>query len=174
MNAPSAIAVPATLARALRDAAVDGRSALGFHVADANAWLVRDDGQGGWQTEAVALSPQRIAERHFRADLPRPVELEHAIDHVEDELTRLATWASGRHTLVSDDPGVAELMATLPMGQSLDRETVETLFQRLASGALGQPQALVGLPTGRRAAALLLVLRELMHHFDLHQAIHAG
>ena len=43
-------------------------------------------------------------------------------------------------------------------------ETVEQWFQRLASASLGQPGALRGLPSGREAAATLLVLREFMHH----------
>ena len=43
-------------------------------------------------------------------------------------------------------------------------EVVEQWFQRLASASLGQPGALQGLPSGREAAATLLVLREFMHH----------
>jgi hypothetical protein len=96
------------------------------------------------------------------------VELERAIDHVEDELMRALAWSGERCTLVTDHPFVCALAKA---GESLSLETVEALFQRLASGSLGRSSALKGLPPGREAAATLLILRELMHHLKFNQVV---
>jgi hypothetical protein len=48
--------------------------------------------------------------------------------------------------------------------ETVTLETVEQLFQRLASASLGDPIARQGLPTGSTFAATLLILREFMHH----------
>ena len=45
----------------------------------------------------------------------------------------------------------------------LTLDSVELLFQRLASASLGHPHAMDGMPAGREPAAVLLI-REVMHH----------
>ncbi|MES2839608.1 MAG: hypothetical protein V4794_04975 [Pseudomonadota bacterium] len=137
------------------------------------AWLALDGDEEQTNSLALDLGTASTAHRFFRDDLPTPLELERAIDHVEDELMRAVAWTAGRSTLVADHP----LMRALAQaeGQSsetvLTREVVEGLFQRLASGALGDPSALRGLPAGQEAAATLLILRELMHHLGFSQVV---
>ena len=41
---------------------------------------------------------------------------------------------------------------------------VEALFRRLASAPLGHPSAPHGMPTGPKAAAVLQIVRDFMHH----------
>jgi hypothetical protein len=78
---------------------------------------------------------------------------------------RLGKPADAASTLWSTSPAFQAWSAVA--GPTMPVETVETVeqwFQRLASASLGQPGAMQGLPSGREAAAALLVLREFMHH----------
>lgn len=111
----------------------------------------------GWETLA----------RRFRHDVPTTAELEQAIDVVEDEIGRVAPRIRGS-ALVADD-AVLEAIVRAANPAAGGRATagidaVEHLFTRMAaraSGSLAQSEAL---PEGRRFAAALLILRELMHH----------
>ena len=119
-------------------------------------------------TEVVlTVSVCDIADRLFHHQPPTPFEMEQAIDAVEDALTRSRLPHAQRDDLATDDPRLREWV-TIGHPQfdesRLTGEEVEALFQRLASASLGHPTALAGLPTGRDAAAALLILRECMHH----------
>ena len=115
----------------------------------------------------LAVGVRGIADRFFRHDPPTPFEMEQAIDAVEDALTGSRLQHAERGELVTNDPLLREwVTAGSPQGDKvrLTRDEVEAIFQRLASASLGHPLALAGLPTGRDAAAALLILRECMHH----------
>lgn len=139
-----------------------------LHLGADTLWLVREGDDGAASALSLDLGTDSTARLFFRADLPRPLELERAIDHVEDELMRAVAWTAGRTTLATEHPLVLGLA---PSGAVVQRDAVEALFQRLASGALGDPSALKGVPTGREAAATLLILRELMHHLGFSQVV---
>ena len=115
----------------------------------------------------LAVGVRRIADEVFRHDPPTPLEMEQAIDAVEDALTRSRERHAERGELVTSDPllTVWVTAGSVPTGRTtLTRDEVEGLFDRLASAALGHPRALADLPRGRDAAAALLILRECMHH----------
>jgi hypothetical protein len=116
-----------------------------LHIGDEH--LVVLTGQGG---------------EHFRHDLPTSPEIERAIDFAEDEIMRLGKAAAVATTLWSTSPALQAWASV--SGPTMTIETIEQWFQRLASTSLGQPAAMRGLPSGREAAATLLVLREFMHH----------
>lgn len=121
----------------------------------------------------VAVGVSDIAEPLFRHDPPKPFEMEQAIDLVEDALAATGLRHLARGELLTDDPRVCALLGLTADGTRLGREDVEVLFQRLASTSLGLPGALAGLPSGREAAAALLILRECMHHLG-YAAIRSG
>lgn len=75
---------------------------------------------------------------------------------------QLRRVAEANATLMSTDPGMQKWSAV--SGPTMSVETIKQWFQRLASASFGQTGALHGLPEGREAAAVLLVLREFMHH----------
>ena len=114
------------------------------------------------------IGSSSIARRFFRHDPPTSLELESAIDAVEDEAMRVRSLFVDTATLVSTDPGLRELVSAADSTQKDDKvltlDAVELLFQRLASASLGHPRAMDGMPAGPEAAARLLILRELMHH----------
>ncbi len=139
-----------------------------LHLGADTLWLLRTGDAAGLDSMALDLGTDSTARLFFRSDLPQPVELERAIDHVEDELMRALSWSGGSATLATEHALVRGLAQT---EAALSLESVETLFQRLASGALGDPSALKGMPSGREAAATLLILRELMHHLKFNQVV---
>ena len=113
-------------------------------------------------TLTLAVGAQRTAATFFRREPPAPHELEQAIDTVEDEVMRAHTLSVEGGELVSTPAGLGEWARFAAPTMTL--ETVEQMFQRLASASLGHPGAMVGLPAGNEAAATLLILREFMHH----------
>jgi len=116
----------------------------------------------------LALGSTRTAATFLRHDLPTPGELESAIDTVEDEVLRARTVPSHHAVLVTTDATLHQFadIAGQPAagGRALALDAVESMFRRLASASLGNPGALRGMPSGREAAAVLLILREFMHH----------
>ncbi len=109
------------------------------------------------------VGPQSVADSLFRHDPPTGLEVEQAIDAVEDALEASRLRQTDRGELVTDDPLMGSLPGLEHEGAQLSRDDIEALFQRLASAALGRPDALAGLAGGPQAAALL-ILRECMHH----------
>lgn len=124
--------------------------------------LVFEDGR----TVALPIGAQGLAEAVLRHDPPSAIELERAIDLVEEALTAGRDARVDGGDLVTADPSLMSLPGLDRPGSALDRDEVEALFQRLASRALGTPVAADGLPHGRGVAAALLILRECMHHLS--------
>lgn len=115
----------------------------------------------------AAIGPAGLAARHFRHTLPTPVELEAAIQDVEDALQALPR--AGGATLYTHDTELAPLwaFAHAPAGaNTLPRDAVEECFSRLAALAEGRPLTQDPLPDAPHFAALLLIVREIMHHLD--------
>ncbi|KAF7597976.1 MAG: hypothetical protein CGU28_15475 [Candidatus Dactylopiibacterium carminicum] len=96
---------------------------------------------------------------------PHPVELENAIQQIEDDLQPAVRRFAG-HTLVTHDAWFAELASLTSSNASISREALEILFGKLAARAEGRPTSQDRLPEDAHFAARLLVLRELMHHLD--------
>lgn len=144
---------------------------VALHVGDDSTVLAQGRDGAAPALTRLALGARRTAQACFRGDVPTSRELETAIAEVEDELMR-AGVAPGHGDespwLVTTDPLVRMLSAG--RAGSLPLAAVEGLFQRLASASLGHPGALAGMPPGREAAAVLLILREYMHHGG-HEAI---
>jgi hypothetical protein len=115
-------------------------------------------------TVTLPVGPAGLAHDCLRHDPPTPVELERAIDLVEDAIGGLDRWPEGARRLVTADTVLLSLPGLDVLGGGLTREEVEALFQRLASRALGLPLPTTELPHGREVAAALLILRECMHH----------
>ena len=124
--------------------------------AEAAAWLVLD------------IGAQKTARQFFRRSPPTPLEMEHAIATVEDEVIRAVPLLPPGTALQCSDAGVREiaLLAGLAPGGSMvmPLDAMERVFERLAAVAEGRPVAREGLPQGPDFAAALLILREFMHH----------
>lgn len=116
----------------------------------------------------LPIGARRTAEQLFRHDPPRPIELEAAIDAVEDQVMRVAGLLPPASALRMTGSAAGEIRGALLADERVNPVValaeVEQLFQRLASASLGNPAARQGLPTGNGFVATALILREFMHH----------
>ena len=129
--------------------------------------LVSGFGSTSQATMNLALSSETTALQFFKRDPPAPHELERAIDAVEDEVLRARPMIITGSALFAGGAAldeVGEAAGATVESECIPLETVEQLFQRLASASLGDPIARRGLPAGNRFAATTLILREFMHH----------
>lgn len=114
-----------------------------------------------------AGSLQRIL-THLDHAPPTAAELESAIQQIEDDLMPVLRSFPDHGQLVTSAPEYWEVVTVAGLGGSpevnLETATVEMLFNRLADVAYGMPAARLGIPTDRSFAAILLLLREVLHH----------
>ncbi|MCB1934090.1 MAG: hypothetical protein KDI45_16695 [Candidatus Accumulibacter sp.] len=143
---------------------------------------------GGWQTTVMTGAKDRAAQRLdleigarrtatelFRHNPPTPHELEIAINVVEDEVARARQMLEGGSVLVAPG-GTLGILARdagveAASGQRLTLEAVEALFQQLSRVSLGSAPASIAAANDPTQAAILLILREFMHHMDFHDVM---
>ncbi|MGA7180302.1 MAG: hypothetical protein WBX11_12035 [Thiobacillaceae bacterium] len=113
--------------------------------------------------------------RLLRHEPATPDELEAAITEIEDRLMPVIRLLPAHRCLVTSSPAVCNIAKHAAPNSSrqthLDVATIELLFNRLADLAHGAPPARVGIPADRHFAAVLLGLRELLHHARFESAI---
>jgi hypothetical protein len=118
----------------------------------------------------LELGFEQIANLHFKRDIPTPLELEHAIQTVEDQVVRARTLVAPDNWLASSDANLHEISKAAhghyALPTVLTLEEVEHIFNRLAAVSLGRPAVSENLPSGKSFAATLLILREFMHHLQ--------
>lgn len=112
----------------------------------------------------IGLGVDDIARSLFLHDPPTAIEIEQAIDVVEDALA-----ATGLRHDTRGELSIVDAVLLAPLGLTRDgmhrtRDEVEERFDRLAAAAIGRPDALAGMVLDRAGAAALLLLRECMHH----------
>jgi exopolyphosphatase/pppGpp-phosphohydrolase len=126
----------------------------------------------------LSLGSEKTARQFFARALPTGAELEQAIAWVEDELMRADSRIRGSGPVFAGIEALREILrdagAAAAPPASLDIDTVERAFNRLAAVAQGRPSAREGLPSGASFAATLLILRELMHHLQFARIVVLG
>ena len=119
------------------------------------------DGERGPVT--LRVSPRTLVARHWPVGQPSPLQLERAIDDVENAIEQAGLSHADRGVLRA----AASLRHALPQcfsaSTQFSREDVEAEFSRLVA-ASSTPGHEAGLAATGEAAAALLLLRELMHH----------
>jgi hypothetical protein len=133
-----------------------------LHIGDEHVVVLSGQGDKPETVRRIDLGAARIARDFFHHDPPTSQEIERAIDFTEDAIMQLGNPAAVCTSLFSTTPALQSWAAL--SGPTMTIEIVEHWFQRLASALLGQPAAMQGLPSGREAAATLLLLREFLHH----------
>jgi hypothetical protein len=119
---------------------------------------------------ALLIGSARTAAAHFRHSPPSPFELENAIAAVEDEIARARVELPRSATVFTADAPIRDIaldcgVPSAPRMQ-LTREALEQAFQRLAAQSLRAAAPSPPDPAGNELAAVVLILRELMHHLD--------
>lgn len=92
---------------------------------------------------------------------PRAIELEHAIEGIENAVMPLARLLPRGARLVTADEALRHLFGG---AGPVRRDDVERAFQLLAEVAEGRPAAHAGLLSTPGTAGYLLILREILHH----------
>jgi len=108
-----------------------------------------------------------LAETFFRNDIPTEAETEYAINYIEDELMSNKKLRNNNETLISADEKIAELFRKNGLDKNeFSRQEIENLFNSYAYVIMGKPSSLLPVNTTREDFALLLALREIMHHLN--------
>ena len=116
----------------------------------------------------LKIGYQKTAREFFWHHPPTPLEIETAINMVEDEIIPLHTKVDSSSILVTTDSTIEQiaLLAGIAkrsvMMMSLD--AMEQVFNRFADIVSGRPVSQDTLPDSLEFAATLLILREWMHH----------
>ena len=119
------------------------------------------DGERGPVT--LRVSPRTLVARHWPKGQPGPLQLERAIDEVEDAIEEAGLSHADRGLLYATESLRHVLPQRFNASAQFSREDVEAEFTRLVTvpSTVGLDAELAW--TSETAAALLL-LRELMHH----------
>lgn len=119
----------------------------------------------------LPLGTRALAGRVLRHRPPTPLEIETAIEQVEDVVMPARARLPARFDVVSADPRVAriarEALGTDAPGGVMDLEALERVFDRLAALSQGRPVSQDALPLDEGFVAGLIVLREAMHHLGV-------
>ena len=128
---------------------------------------------GGDAEHLISHSIGAWAAGYLRHQPPLPEEVEDLIRVVEDELMSRLSWFEGWQNAVlqADWPQVKQIAdagfaVTAGNGRMLSRDQLEHLFNRFARVVNGRPAFSEGIPEDAGFAASLIVLREIMHHWD--------
>ena len=117
----------------------------------------------------LPIGIDNVSEKYFKHNPPTEAEIENAIMLVEDEVMPLRKLLQPESRLISFDKDIlliAELAGSTLESDPIDLSVhdVESVFTRLAAIITGRPASFDVLPTTNHFAAILLILREFMHH----------
>jgi exopolyphosphatase/pppGpp-phosphohydrolase len=140
------------------------RIAIGTH----ETHLITEFLRGGVREWMLDIGTQALGEGPFRREPPAPLELENAIEHVENAVMPLLRQMPPGSQLVTADAAARELHRLVhereAHGALLLIDDIEQVFNQLVAVSLGRPAASAGLPVRAEFAAYVLILRETMHH----------
>ena len=124
--------------------------------------------EGSVREWMLDIGTQALGDGLFRHDPPTALEIENAIEHVENAVMPLLRQMPPGTQLVTDDATARELHRLTndrDAGEPLLLiDDVELVFNQIAAVAMGRPAQSSGLPAGTEFAAYVLILRETMHH----------
>jgi exopolyphosphatase/pppGpp-phosphohydrolase len=167
-----------TLYRAARAASPPGRRLAVLHLGEDQSGVALGSGTVPDQIMLLALGLERTARTFFKHTPPLPLEIENAIQVVEDEVMAARAAALGQPLLFTSDATIVDMahiagnFASDNDGNSagvnlhMSLEQVEQLFNQLAARSQGRPASQTDIPDDLRFSAALLILREFMHHLQ--------
>lgn len=122
---------------------------------------------------ALPIAPAPLAREVLRHSPPTPLEIEQAIEWVEDAVMPARARLPEVFELQIQDAHLRELVGSAGADPStggvarLSIQDVENLFSRLVALSEGRPATQDGLPSDGASAARLIILREVLHHWML-------
>ena len=123
----------------------------------------------------LPLGGARTARQFFRGAIPAPLELENAIQVVEDQIEGLHRHVPAGSRLVVDAQTLAPLQHAGAIrglvNGAIGLAVIEHEYQQLAARAMGAPSARGSGFEHAAGDALVLILRECLHHLGF-DAVH--
>ena len=121
---------------------------------------------------SLPVSADALARDLLRHAPPSPLEIERAIERVEDAVMPARARLPAALRLQTSDARLRALVGAAGAARAdapvwLDIDTVEQLFNRLVARAQGRPASQDPLPVDGPSAARLVIVRELLHHWRL-------
>ena len=121
---------------------------------------------------SLPVSADALARDLLRHAPPSPLEIERAIERVEDAVMPARARLPAALRLQTDDARLRALVGAASAARAdapvwLDIDTVEQIFNRLVARAQGRPASQDPLPVDGPSAARLVIVRELLHHWRL-------
>ena len=123
---------------------------------------------------SLPLSADTLARDVLRHTPPRPLEIERAIELVEDAVMPARARLPEAFGLQVEDALLREMARSdAPDGSSaeapvwLSLQHIENWFNRLVALSEGRPATQDALPTDAAHAARLVIVREILHHWGL-------
>ena len=122
---------------------------------------------------ALPIAPAPLAREVLRHTPPTPLEIEQAIELVEDAVMPARARLPEVFELQIQDAPLRELVGSAGADPStggvarLSIQDVENLFSRLVALSEGRPATQDALPTDGPYAARLVIVREILHHWGL-------
>ena len=121
---------------------------------------------------SLPLSADALARDLLRHAPPSPLEIERAIERVEDAVMPARARLPAALRLQTSDARLRALVGAAGAARAdapvwLDIDTVEQIFNRLVARAQGRPASQDPLPVDGPSAARLVIVRELLHHWRL-------
>ena len=121
---------------------------------------------------SLPLSADALARDLLRHAPPSPLEIERAIERVEDAVMPARARLPAALRLQTSDARLRALVGAAGAARAdapvwLDIDTVEQIFNRLVARAQGRPASQDPLPVDGPSAVRLVIVRELLHHWGL-------
>lgn len=135
--------------------------------ADTSTVLCTEDGRIVLQQD-LPLGTASLARQWMRHTPPTPLDIEHAIEQVEDVVMPLAAKLLRTEQLQVRGSGAALILQAVGAKPNAtvqwSLEEVEDLFNRIAMVSQGRPMGHDALPTASEFYAAMVILRECLHH----------
>ncbi|MFB6341915.1 hypothetical protein ACE1ET_09335 [Saccharicrinis sp. FJH62] len=108
-----------------------------------------------------------ISGKFFRHDIPTYDETDYAINHIEDQLMTHKSRIQSSRELCTSDEELKNVFRKNDLNEnSYSRESIEKLFSSYARVIMGAPISELKAGVTQKDYAIVLVLREIMHHLD--------
>lgn len=141
-----------------------------LHIGETETVIATSGAGIGDSSLVISLGSVRTGRTYFKHEPPIALEIEHAIEAVEDELFRIRESVAGDSALYTTDDAIRQIARVAGMAGHgelvLSRDHIEQAFDRLAALAMGRPRTQEAMPADPAFAATLLILREFMHHMQ--------
>ncbi|MFB6318613.1 hypothetical protein [Saccharicrinis sp. FJH54] len=108
-----------------------------------------------------------ISGKFFRHDIPTYDETDYAINHIEDQLMIHKSRIQSSRVLYTSDEALKNVFRKNDLYEnSYSRESIENLFSSYARVIMGAPISELKEGIAKKDYAIVLLLREIMHHLD--------